>query len=100
MAEDSGRLAGHPDRLRWNARYQRDARASFEPHALAAMALALPMPEGPVADPACGLTGSALLAAAAGRRVTAVDISDVALGIWDPSLFAAAAQAVAGGGQA
>lgn len=36
-------------------------------------------PPGPVLDLACGASGSALLAAASGRHVTAVDISDVAL---------------------
>jgi SAM-dependent methyltransferase len=44
-------------------------------------ALSLGLPDGPIADLACGLGGSALLAAAAGHRVTAVDISDVALGM-------------------
>jgi SAM-dependent methyltransferase len=76
-----GELAGHPDRERWNARYEGRRPASFEPHPVAARALSLGLPDGPVADLACGLGGSALLAAAAGRRVTAVDISDVALGM-------------------
>jgi SAM-dependent methyltransferase len=44
-------------------------------------ALSVPPPAGPVADLACGPSGAALLAAAAGRQVTAVDISDVALGL-------------------
>jgi SAM-dependent methyltransferase len=79
--EDPGELAGHPDRARWNARYEGSRGTPFEPHPLAVRALALPPPDGPVADLACGLSGSALLAAAAGRRVTAVDISDVALGL-------------------
>jgi len=83
MAEDCRGLAGHPDRVRWNARYQGGTGASFEPHRLAAQALALPLPDGPVADLACGMSGSALLAAAAGRQVIAVDISDVALGLLD-----------------
>jgi SAM-dependent methyltransferase len=73
--------ADHPDRLRWNDRYEGRGFASFEPHPLAVAALALPLPDGPVADLACGPSGNALLAAAAGRRVTAVDISDVALGL-------------------
>jgi SAM-dependent methyltransferase len=34
-----------------------------------------------VADLACGAAGTALLAAAAGRQVTAVDISELALGL-------------------
>ena len=74
-------LAGHPDRERWNARYEGRDPVSFEPHPVAVRALSLGLPEGPVADLACGTGGSALLAAAAGRRVTAVDISDVALGL-------------------
>jgi SAM-dependent methyltransferase len=73
-------LAGHPDRLRWNARYE-GARASFDPHPLAVRALSLRLPDGPVADLACGASGSALLAAGAGRHVTAVDVSEVALSL-------------------
>jgi SAM-dependent methyltransferase len=67
------------DRRRWNARHAE--RASFTPHRLAERALSMPLPEGPVLDLACGTSGSALLAAAHGRRVTAVDLSDVALGL-------------------
>src|SRR5262245_39828709 len=74
-------LAGHPDRLRWNARYSDGFTPSFTPHPLAQEALALPMPDGPVLELACGPSGSTLLAAAAGRPVTAVDASDVALGM-------------------
>lgn len=81
MREPAEELAGHPDRLRWNARYAQGPGASFTPHPLGAAALAVPPPAGPVADLACGPSGAALLAAAAGRRVTAVDISDVALGL-------------------
>ena len=69
----------HPDRLRWNARYAGGFTPSFGPHPLAVRALALDLPDGPVADLACGPSGSALLAAANGRRVTAVDISEIAL---------------------
>jgi SAM-dependent methyltransferase len=76
-----GELAGHPDRERWNTRYEGRSTASFEPHPIAVRALSLGLPDGPVADLACGLGGSALLAATAGHRVTAVDISDVALGM-------------------
>jgi SAM-dependent methyltransferase len=74
-------LAAHPDRLRWNARYEAGPGRSFEPHPLARAALDLALPDGPVLDLACGASGSALLAAAAGRAVTAVDVSDVALGL-------------------
>jgi SAM-dependent methyltransferase len=77
--KDPAGLAGHPDRERWNARYADGRRAAFEPHRLAVQALGLPLPDRPVADLACGRSGSALLAAASGRLVTAVDISDVAL---------------------
>jgi SAM-dependent methyltransferase len=72
-------LAGHPDRLRWNARYTAGRGASFAPHPLAVRALAVSPPAGPVADLACGPSGTALLAAGTGRPVTAVDVSDVAL---------------------
>jgi SAM-dependent methyltransferase len=44
-------------------------------------ALSCPLPDGQVLDLACGPSGSALFAAAAGRRVMAVDISDAALGL-------------------
>jgi len=76
-------LAGHPDRLRWNDRYGPGYAASFVPHPLAVEALSLGLPDGPVADLACGPSGSALLAAQAGRKVTAVDISEIALGLLD-----------------
>ena len=39
------------------------------------------LPDGPVADLACGPSGAALMAAEQGRRVTAVDVSEVALGL-------------------
>ncbi len=76
-------LAGHPDRVRWDARYA-GSTPSFRPHPLAEQALGPdlpggPVPAGPVADLACGPSGSALLAAAHGRQVTAVDVSAVAL---------------------
>ena len=79
MRDVPEQLAGHPDRLRWNARYEGGFGVSFDPHPLAVRALSLPLPDGPVADLACGPSGSALLAAARGRRVTAVDVSEVAL---------------------
>ncbi len=69
----------HPDRLRWNARYAGLRTPSFVPHPLAVRALAAGLPEGPVADLACGPSGATLLAAASGRPVTAVDVSDAAL---------------------
>jgi SAM-dependent methyltransferase len=78
MRDVTGELVCHPDRLRWNARYE-GFEASFDPHPMAAAALSLRLPDGPVADLACGPSGSALLAAAAGRRVVAVDVSEVAL---------------------
>ncbi|RSN51649.1 methyltransferase domain-containing protein [Actinomadura sp. WAC 06369] len=78
-------LADHPDRLRWNAKYAPDGSAGADAgapvppaHPLAADALRA-APDGPVLDLACGPSGAALSAAAAGRPVTAVDISDVAL---------------------
>ncbi len=75
--------AEHPDQVRWDARYA-GSTPSFRPHPLAEQALgpALPggpLPVGPVADLACGPSGSALLAAARGRPVTAIDVSAVGL---------------------
>jgi SAM-dependent methyltransferase len=72
---------GDSDRLRWNARYERRGTPSFTAHPLAARALSLPPPDGPMLDLACGPSGAALLAAASGREVTAVDVSEVALGL-------------------
>jgi SAM-dependent methyltransferase len=69
----------HPDRLRWNAKYASGFEPSFRAHPLAVRALAANLPDGPVADLACGPSGAALLAAANGRQVTAVDISEAAL---------------------
>lgn len=74
-------LADLPDRLRWNARYSGVFAASFEAHPLAALAMSMPLPDGPVLDLASGPSGSALLAAASGRSVVAVDASDVALSL-------------------
>jgi SAM-dependent methyltransferase len=71
--------AGHPDRIRWNTRYQDRPGPAFEAHPLAVRALELPPPAGPVLDLACGPSGTALRAAGQGRPVTAVDVSDVAL---------------------
>src|SRR5262249_17719402 len=73
--------ADHPDRRRWNAKYAARSYPSFAAHPLAARALSIPPPAGPVLDLACGTSGSALLAAEDGRPVTGVDISDVALGL-------------------
>src|SRR2546430_4958865 len=79
-AEGSGLVPGHhPDRIKWNAKYPSGFVPSFRPHPLAARALALGLPDGPVADLACGPSGAALLAAEQGRRVAAVDVSEVAL---------------------
>jgi SAM-dependent methyltransferase len=83
-ARDPGQASppeGHPDRLRWNARYAGGFVPSFAPHQLAVRALAMDLPDGPAADLACGASGTALLAAARGRPVTAADISELALGL-------------------
>ena len=81
-AEGSGLVPGdHPDRIRWNAKYGTGFVPSFRPNPLAVRALALGLPDGPVADLACGPSGAALLAAEQGRRVTAADVSEVALGL-------------------
>jgi SAM-dependent methyltransferase len=78
---DGSDLSDHPDLLRWNARYGGEYNASFTAHPLAVTALSMTLPDGPVLDLASGPSGSALLAAAAGRPVTAVDVSAAALGL-------------------
>lgn len=81
MWQGGPELTDNPDRLRWNERYASRAEGpSFVAPALAIQALELPPPDGPVLDLACGPSGSAVLAATLGRQVTAVDVSDVALG--------------------
>ena len=81
MEEPQSDLTRHPDRVRWNDKYGTGFTATFAPHPLAVAALALDLPDGPIADLASGPSGSALLAAARGRAVTAVDVSEVALGL-------------------
>ncbi|EID55496.1 class I SAM-dependent methyltransferase [Saccharomonospora xinjiangensis] len=66
------------DAARWNARYAATPPA-FEPHPLVKQACGVGFPDGPVLELACGRSGSALALAARGRRVLAVDTSDVAL---------------------
>ena len=79
--DDAAAPDRHPDQLRWNAKYARGFAPSFAPRQLAAEALSMELPDGPVADLACGPSGAALLAASQGRQVIAVDVSDVALGL-------------------
>jgi SAM-dependent methyltransferase len=82
MAHVPPELADNPDRLRWNDRYGSESYGrSFAPHPLARLALGMPLVAGPVLELACGPSGSALLAADRGRRVAAVDVSEVALGL-------------------
>jgi SAM-dependent methyltransferase len=78
MEDVPAELTGHPDRLRWNEKYA-ESSGSSRAHPLAERALSLGMPDGGVLDLASGPSGSALLAAWTGRRVTAVDISEIAL---------------------
>jgi SAM-dependent methyltransferase len=71
-------MGTHSDRLRWNARFTSEP-PEFDPHPLVGAALTAGLPEGSVLELACGRSGSALALAAAGRRVVAVDVSDIAL---------------------
>jgi SAM-dependent methyltransferase len=79
MADLPSESGAHPDQARWNAKYGDGSPLPFRAHPLAIQALSLRLPAGPVLDLACGPSGSVLAAAATGRAVTAVDISDVAL---------------------
>ena len=82
VEESENDLAGHPDRARWNARYG----TGFTPSFTAASGggrqrwpWTLPAARSPTWPAAP--SGSALLAAAQGRPVTAVNVSEVALGL-------------------
>lgn len=68
----------HPDGARWNERYRR-SEPGFTPSPLVSQAAEAGLPDGPVLELACGPSGNALALAAMGRRVVAVDVSDVAL---------------------
>lgn len=82
MAHVPPGLADNSDRLRWNDRYGSASYApSFAPRLLAELALGMPLIPGPVLELASGPSGGALLAAELGRSVTAVDVSEVALGL-------------------
>jgi SAM-dependent methyltransferase len=69
------------DQQKWNHRYSEepDLRET-EPSDLLRQVLRVKAPEGPVLELACGISGNALALAEMGRKVLAVDISDVALG--------------------
>lgn len=76
----SHRLEDHPDRLKWNARYQKPKRLqSRDTCPLFDRAMSAAIPDGPVLELACGISGQALALAESGRDVLAVDISDEAL---------------------
>lgn len=74
-------LREHPNRVDWNARYERagSAHAPFAPVPWLADVLRAGVPDGPVLELASGRSGTALALAAHSRQVTAIDVSDVAL---------------------
>lgn len=72
--------AHHPDRLKWNDRFQNEDHVwGFEPSPLLQEILKIGIPDGPVLELACGISGNALALAESGREVLSVDISDIAL---------------------
>lgn len=74
------RLQDHPDRLKWNARYAEPKRLQARDTCpLYERTMYEGIPEGPVLELACGISGQALALAESGRDVLAVDISDEAL---------------------
>jgi hypothetical protein len=71
----------HPDRIKWNDRFSNPkGQWTLEPSELSLRAMAEGIPDGPVLELACGISGNALNLAQVGREILAVDISDVALG--------------------
>ncbi|AEF41882.1 class I SAM-dependent methyltransferase [Hoyosella subflava] len=71
-------MSASPDQERWNRRHSLQA-PSFRVSPLVSQLRAINPPDGPVLEIACGTSGSALEFAREGRRVVAVDVSDVAL---------------------
>ncbi len=70
----------HPDRLKWNARYLEPKRLQSRDRCpLYERTVSEGIPDGPVLELACGISGQALTLAKAGRDVLAIDISDEAL---------------------
>src|SRR5205809_1103895 len=66
-AEGSGLVLGeHPHRIKWNAKYGAGLVPSFRPHPLALWALALGLPDGPLADLGRGRGGGGRRPAALG----------------------------------
>jgi hypothetical protein len=76
-------LADHAERVKWNAKHSEGYSRSFRSQPILDEALAAGVPNGPVLELACGTSGNALALAAAGRSVTALDVSDVALALLD-----------------
>ncbi|CAM4192759.1 Methylase of polypeptide chain release factors [Mycobacterium basiliense] len=79
-------LAEDPDRVRWNEKYSRAVRhrgANFTTGEWMGDILEFFTPTGDVLELACGRSGAALALAELGCQVTAVDVSDVALGELD-----------------
>jgi hypothetical protein len=74
-------LIDHPDRLRWNERYQSRSARLFQARELGTRALACGVPSGRVVELAGGLSGTALMLAGQGRDVSVLDVSDAALGM-------------------
>lgn len=73
-------LVNHRDRIKWNQKYTQEHDSfSFAPSSLLKMVFETRVPDGPVLELACGLSGSALELAQQGREVLCVDISDVGL---------------------
>ncbi|MET7390642.1 class I SAM-dependent methyltransferase [Streptomyces sp. NPDC005529] len=74
-------LVSHPDRIRWNSRYQRRSNESglIPPADLLDLTASCISPPDPVLELAGGPSGTALALAEAGHRVTVTDISDTAL---------------------
>ena len=75
----------HFDRDKWNKKHREKRITAFLHSALfAAFSEKIPLagiPEGDVPELACGLSGTALALARQGRRVFAVDVSDVGLAL-------------------
>lgn len=76
-------LANHRDRLKWNEKYLKLSHPTNTPHPILSMLESLSLPQAPILELACGLSGNVLPLARLGYNILAVDISEIALSTLD-----------------
>lgn len=72
-------LIDHPDRLKWNQKYSQYSSEKILPHPILSTIQTLNLPQAPILEIACGLSGNVISLARLGYSILAIDISEVAL---------------------